>query len=257
LEVDGNQANQSDGGDNDDQCNIYIEVNSDDNLIENCYVHDAFYTNIKITGAQTNRDRVMKCVCTNADQEYGIRIYDGEDHVVAGNLCGGNGLAGIGFFGIDRLRCYGNHSYGNTENGIILQRCHNSTVTGNNAYNNTLGGINLEGQSGGAEKCDFCSITGNTSHDNGQDGIQLWQYSVDCTVVGNVCENNSGSGIEITTSCTYNIVNGNRCTGNTSDGITVGTNCDNNLCLGNILNGNSGNAYTDNSSTTEFSHNVS
>jgi hypothetical protein len=46
LQIDGNKANNSDGGDRSNQCGIYLDA-VNDAVVENCYIHDTIFTAIR------------------------------------------------------------------------------------------------------------------------------------------------------------------------------------------------------------------
>jgi hypothetical protein len=96
LQVNGNRASQTDGGGSPPFL-VGIEVyNSNNTVVENCYVHDDKTYGIQ---AQGTEDRVVNNYVVN-NTANGIIVYGGSDYVVQGNVVDGSSDVGISISGV-------------------------------------------------------------------------------------------------------------------------------------------------------------
>ena len=132
--------------------------------------------------------------------------------VISGNVCRGNGKAGIYVLDSTDGTVSGNTSFGNTEDGIRLTNTGRVAVTGNSCRGNTLDGIiTVTAFASG-------SIVGNICQENGGDGLDLRDFSTS-TLSGNTSVTNTGYGLNQSGTDGNNIITGNNFRNNTAGSI--------------------------------------
>lgn len=220
LEIDGNIANQSDGGDKDNQVGILTAGCSDLTLRYN-YVHDTQYANIRVRSEGTAYDNVdiyeNRCVNT------GNNSSGGSDNISVTALSSAK-CTNFNIYYNECIDC-GHQAIevsvgcvnGTTAFNYIENSTNNALSIHFGSKQNVIGNIVYGGGSEGAAGLDM-DVTngyaaGNLVVDN-PNGIRVQQ---ECTVSNNVCVN---CGI-VLIDATDVLVSNNRITGSASPGISV------------------------------------
>jgi hypothetical protein len=153
LQINGNRAHQSDSGNSFPYLVGIFLFNSNNDMIEHCYVHDNKTYGISVTG---NLDSILNNYVVNNNAN-GILVYGGSDYLIQNNTIDGSSDVGISISGgqpsyISQVICTGNivknanldvSPWGlNTGIGILVGDngpASNVTVSDNQIYNTKIG----------------------------------------------------------------------------------------------------------------------
>lgn len=156
VELDGNKAGQSSGFGN----GVLAAAGADWSMIERCFIHDAFFRGIDVTGCQAVK--VLDC-SVQACNDAGVFLdSNSSDQHIRGCLIGSNGAAGIftSAFIVHITEC---DIFSNTTHGIDVDGSGGSwgTMIANC-------GVDRNGQIGVLVTSQGVAVTGCSLHSNGQ-----------------------------------------------------------------------------------------
>jgi len=217
LVIDGNKANQTDGGSTYNQCGIYANGGLRDACFENIVMKNCYYRGFMGRIIQ----RALFFNCSFIDNGNRGLMLDGPsstsvstDNKIVNCTFSGNGSDGLAF---------GEYAFSTYIGGCISR-------------NNGLFGIYVE--SGGPSETrsahmviEGCIVSGNSSR-----GVNV-SYSNYVTVSNCHIYDNSGDGILYGAQSSYCTVTGSSITGNSGYGITY-TSGSNRIVVGNVVKGN-------------------
>ena len=206
LFLHGNGRNQIDGEDRGVQCGIYC-VGTEDLLIEDNYIYDTRYANIRLQGSTPIRNAIVRGNVCDTTRGEGDVAHDSisltahadgviRDWIVANNLCLNNGHQSIEIATSSRGGIVAGNVIRDADQTGIDIHGPNSTniVCANNFIQNVSTDVDIAGIT---LRADGSVAVGNVIESADADGIAL--SNPRCNAIGNTINASSGRGVYTTT----------------------------------------------------------
>jgi len=247
LTVDGNYANQVDGGTSASQCGIMFR-STDDSTVRDVNIKNLFYYGVHCY-VNSNSNLIDNCNIT--DSYVGVSTYsDSYYNVISNNHIYGCNFNVHGHMRVDGTTIVDNDLHNADDSNIYFYNTDNVIITGNNVYSSSHDGIKLGTV---ANYASYCTISNNLFYNNIDISSVYLYYANYCTVSNNIFDAAHTNDRAITV---WTTSEGNTITGNVikNHGTAFKIHGDNNIIKNNVVDGStnvyynvgSGNIFEDN-----------
>ena len=178
-----------------DDCGIYLNYNSDNNILTSNTASNNSFAGICLDSSSNNN---ITNNTANSNSDYGIYLGGSDNNIITNNTASNN-YYGIGLVpSSNNNTLTSNTASNNHDEGIVVWSSSNNTLTSNIALNNS-DGIRLWYSSNN-------NLTNNTAGNNTNRGIWLYS-SYNNTFTSNTASNNGAYGIYLNSSSSNTIYN--------------------------------------------------